>query len=157
LPLAGLIGLVCAVNVTRNWWRFGTSTLHIETLPGFLGDRFRGRVEARLARAAALPLEATIACEHLTWRRVRDSDGHWSKEWRTATVWSATHPIEPERLMRTKDGVVIPIDLPLPGNQPACALDEEGAGYQWSLSVHATEPTSPRFSAHFEVPVYGRR
>jgi hypothetical protein len=157
LPLSGLIGLVCAVNVTRTWWRFGNSTLNIDSLPGFLGDRFRGRVETCLARAPALPLEATMACEHRTWRRVRDSDGRWTKELRTVTVWSATYPIEPARLMRKKDGVIIPIDIPLPAGQPACALDEEGAGYQWSLSVCATEPTSPRFSAHFEVPVYGRR
>ena len=157
IPLSGLIGLVCAVNVTRTWWRYGSTTLTIDSLPGFLGDRFRGRVKANFAGLPSLPLEAEIACERISWRHVRDSKGRMTKEQRIATVWSATHAIEPARLMRTKDGVVIPVDIPLPKDQPPCALDDEGAGIQWSLSVCATEPTSPRFSAHFLVPVYGRR
>jgi hypothetical protein len=44
----------------------------------------------------------------------------------------------------------------LPPDQPACALDEDGAGIQWSLSVRAVEMTMPRFSAHFLIPVYAR-
>jgi hypothetical protein len=157
IPLSGLIGLVCAVNVTRTWWRYGSTTLTIDSLPGFLGDRFRGRVKAKFAGLPALPLEVEIAWERISWRHVRDSKGRMMKEQRIATVWSATHAISPARLMRTKDGVVIPVDIPLPKDQPPCALDDEGAGIQWSLSLRATEPTSPRFSAHFLVPVYGRR
>jgi hypothetical protein len=157
IPLVGLIGLIGAVKATRFWWRYGSSTLHIDTLPGFLGDRFRGSVAARLAIPPTRPLEARIACERLTWMRVRDSDGHWTKEWRTTTVWSETHEIETARLMRTKDGVAIPIDIPLPVDQPACALDEDGAGIQWSLSLRATDRARPRFAAQFLVPVYRRK
>jgi hypothetical protein len=157
IPLAGLIGLIGALKATRFWWCYGSSTLNINTLPGFLGDRFRGSVSARLATMPVQPLQAKIACERLTWKRVRDSDGHWTKEWRTTTVWSATHLIETARVMRTKDGVAIPIDIPLPVDQPACALDDDGAGFQWSLSLRAADRAGPRFSAQFLVPVYRRK
>jgi hypothetical protein len=156
LPLTGLIGVLAALTVTRTWWRYGASTLRIDTLPGYLGDRFRGSVAAHLPVVPDEPLEAEIACERVTWRRVRDSDGTFSKEYRTVAVWSATHAIEPGRLMRGKDGVQIPIDIPLPAGQPPCALDDDGAGIQWSLSVRAPEAAGPRFTCHFHVPVYGR-
>jgi hypothetical protein len=154
LPLAGLIGLVCAINATRTWWRYGTSTLRIDTLPGVLGDRFRGSVLANMPVVVAL--EAQIACERRMWRWTTDQKGHRTKEWRTAMVWSETHAIERGRLMRSKDGVSIPIEVPLPPDQPACALDEDGAGIQWSLYVRAVEMTVPRFSVHFLIPVYAR-
>ncbi len=156
IPLAGVIGLIGALKVTRTWWRYGASTLLIDTLPGFLGECFRGSVKSRFAQVATRPLEVEIACERRTWRRVRDSDGHWTKEWYTVPVWSATHMVPSDRLQRTKDGVMIPIEVALPAGQPACALDAEGAGIIWSLSVHASEPTGPRYTARFEVPVYAR-
>jgi hypothetical protein len=154
LPLAGLIGLVCAINATRTWWRYGTSILRIDTLPGILGDRFRGSVLANMPEVVAL--EALIACERRIWRWATDDKGRRTKEWRTVTVWSETHAIGRDRLMRSKDGVSIPVEVPLPPDQPACALDDDGAGIQWSLSVRAVEMTMPRFSAHFLIPVYAR-
>jgi hypothetical protein len=154
LPLAGLIGLVCAINATRTWWRYGTSILRIDTLPGILGDRFRGSVLANMPEVVAL--EALIACERRIWRWTTDEKGRRTKEWRTATVWSETHAIGRDCLMRSKDGVSIPVEVPLPPDQPACALDDDGAGIQWSLYVRAVETAGPRFSAHFLIPVYAR-
>ena len=125
-----------------------------DTLPGFLGDSFRGSVLANLPTVQ--PLEVELACERLTWRWTTDSKGRRTKEWRTVTVWSRTHAIEASRLMRIKDGVSIPIDVPLPDHQPPCALDEDGAGIQWSLTVRAVSEEAPRFYAQFLVPVYAR-
>ena len=53
-PIGGLIGVLCAIGATRVWWRHGTSTLRIDTLPGYLGDEFRGSVSVRLPYAIAL-------------------------------------------------------------------------------------------------------
>ncbi len=38
----GIIGLWFAVGATMRFWRYGRSVLRIETLPAFIGDRFRG-------------------------------------------------------------------------------------------------------------------
>ena len=123
-------------------------------MPGILGDRFRGSVIANMPEVVAL--EALIACERRTWRWTTDEKGRRIKDWRTVTVWSETHAIGRDRLMRSKGGVSIPIEMPLPPDQPACALDEDGAGIQWSLYVRAVEMIGPRFSAHFLIPVYAR-
>ena len=65
--------------------------------------------------------------------------------------------------MRMKDVTTIPIDIPLPTDKPPFALDDEGAGIQWSLYVRTdyerigTVATPvPRYSAQFLVPVYAR-
>lgn len=163
LPLCGLIGVLCAIGATRTWWRYGASTLRIDTLPGYLGDSFRGGVVVRMP--SPVPLEVEIACERRTWHWSRDSKGRRTKKWSTETVWSETYPIETGRLMRLKDGTTtIPIDVPLPDNQPPCALDEDGAGIQWTLYVRTdyeraratpTQP-APGYNAQFLIPVYAR-
>jgi len=162
LPLAGVIGLICAINATRTWWRYGTSILRIDTLPGYLGGSFRGSVLVRMP--SALALEAEIACERRTWHWSRDSKGRRTKEWSTETIWSEAYPIAADRLLRMKAGTTIPIDVPLPADKPACALDAEGAGIQWSLYVRTDYERGtatpgvplPSYSAQFLVPVFAR-
>lgn len=164
-PLCGLIGILCAAGATLNWWRYGPSTLHIDTLPGYLGDKFRGHVIARMP--SLVPLEAEIICERRLWvRRLRD--GKRSQELVTEKVWSSAHPIDAGRLMRTKDGTTtIPIDVPVPAGKPPVDLDDEGGGIQWVLAVRtdherlpkpaAGAPPPHRFEARFAIPVYARR
>jgi hypothetical protein len=161
-PIGGLIGVLCAIGATRTWWRHGTSTLRLDTLPGYLGDEFSGSVSVRLPYAIAL--EAEIACERRTYHWVRGSKGR-RKEWSTETLWSATYKIPADRLMRFKDVTTIPINVPLPGDKLPFALDEEGVGIQWTLYLRTDyevkpprpgEP-HPRYAAQFLVPVFARR
>ena len=164
-PVFGLIGILCAVSATVHWWRYGASTLHIDTLPGYLGREFRGRVVARLA--VPVPLEVEIICERRFWgRAMRDGDN--SLELQTEHIWSKSYPIESDRLMRTSDGLTsIPIDVPLPADRPATSIDEEGVGIRWALAVHtdherATGPTKSgapgamNYTARFLIPVFAR-
>jgi hypothetical protein len=50
----------------------------------------------------------------------------------------------------------------LPADKPACALDAEGAGIQWSLYVRTDYERGtpgvplPSYSAQFPVPVFAR-
>jgi hypothetical protein len=160
-PIGGLIGVLCAIGATRVWWRHGTSTLRIDTLPGYLGDEFRGSVTVRLPQPIAL--EAEIACERRTYHWVRTSKGR-RQEWSTEKVWSETHKIAADRLMRFKDSTTIPIDVPLPADKPPFDLDEEGVGIQWTLYVRTDYEVNKappggqvtRYDAQFLVPVFAR-
>jgi hypothetical protein len=164
-PLCGLIGVLCAIGATLHWWRYGASTLHIDTLPGYLGDEFRGRIVTRMP--SLVPLEVELVCERRYWYWTQSS-GRRTREWDTETIWSRAYPIDADRMMRLKDGTTtIPIDVPLPDDKPPCALDEEGAGIQWALAVHTdhermpkpAQPGAPRavnYSARFLIPVYAR-
>jgi hypothetical protein len=160
-PIGGLIGVLCAIGATRTWWSQGTSTLRIDTLPGYLGDEFSGSVKVRLPYAIAL--ETEIACEKRTYVWVRTPKGR-RKEWSTETLWSATHKIPADRLMRFKDVSTIPIDVPLPADKLPFALDEEGVGIQWTLYVRTDYKANKappggqvtRYEAQFLVPVFSR-
>ena len=152
-PIGGLIGVLCAIGATRTWWRHGTSTLRIDSLPGYLGVRL----------PYSIALEAGIACEKRTYVWVRTPKGR-RKEWSTETLWSATHKIPADRLMRLKDVTTIPIDVPLPADKPPFALDEEGVGIQWTLYVRTDFEANKappggqvtRYEAQFLVPVFSR-
>ena len=163
-PLGGLLGLLIAVQVTRTWLRYGRTALRIDTLPGRLGDQFRGTLEVNFRERPAA-LEAELLCERVTWR-TRRSGGKTSRERMTETVWSETHPIEPSRIMLQGrgGGATLALSVPLPADQPPCGLDADGDGIQWRLEVREVTPAGasaggsvgPGFSASFEVPVFGR-
>jgi hypothetical protein len=160
-PIGGLIGVLCAIGATRNWWRQGTSTLRIDTLPGYLGEDFRGSVSVRLP--AELALEAEIACEKRTYVWVRTPKGR-RKEWSTDKLWSATQKIPADRLIRFKDGVTIPINVALAADQLPFEVDDEGVGIQWTLYVRTDFEANKappggqvtRYEAQFLVPVFAR-
>ncbi len=46
--LCGLVALRLAVASTVANWRYGGTVLRLDTLPAYIGDRFRGTVEAKL-------------------------------------------------------------------------------------------------------------
>lgn len=170
-PLAGLIGLTLAWQATRSWLRYGRSVLRIDTLPGYLGETFRGALHANFRRRPAA-LEAELACEHVRWV-TRRRNGKTTRERVTSSVWSKTHPLDTARMMLA-DGAAaasLPITLPLPADQPPCGLDDNDEGIVWRLTVReatdgigrrtgggedAHDHKEPLYSATFEVPVFAR-
>jgi hypothetical protein len=168
LVSCGLIGLWCAIAMTIKWWRNGLSTLSIDTLPGYLGNRFRGTVTARVP--ASMPLEAEVVCERVTVLWVRTPKNGRRKELAAQTVWSHEWALESDRMTRTREGeVIIPIDVALPDDKPSFDLDDEGGGIQWKLHVRtdyvkaqAALPNRDkssgidRYGSEFLIPVYAR-
>ncbi len=167
LAATGLLGIAAAIAATFRWLCYGVSTLHIDTLPGYLGNRFRGTVSAHVP--ADLPLEAEVTCENVTVIWTRTPKGGRKKEFIYKPLWTQRWPLERDRMTRTKDGgVVIPIDVALPDDKPEFALDEEGGGIRWVLRVgshfmaenagvqqlHLWGPQP--FAAEYLIPVYAR-
>ena len=169
-PLSAVAAVAYTIAAVRTWRRYGNPALYIDTLPGYIGDRFRGAVTLRLPDTAGL--EAIIACERRTYRWVPKMKGGRKKEWTTETLWSSAHPIGGDRVMRTEVGASVPVDVPLPADQPATLVDAEGVGIRWSLylrtaheregkadAVGTVEPESeppPAYAAQFVIPVYAR-
>jgi hypothetical protein len=167
--LPAVLGLLLAVGMTYVW-RQGRSVLRIDTLPGRLGDRFRGTLKARFRKRPAA-LEAEIACERMTWV-TQHEDGETRDELESEILWNETHALDMSRLMLSWGAAAakVPIDLPLPADQPPCALDDNGEGIVWRLTVWELRGEAGRrdgddviggddgklFSATFEVPVFGR-
>ena len=169
-PLSAVAAVAYTIAAVRAWRRYGNPALYIDTLPGFLGDRFRGSVTLRLPDAAGL--EAIIACERRTYRWVPKVKGGRKKEWTTETLWSAAHPIGSDRIRRDDASATVAIDVPLPAEQPATIADAEEVGIRWSLYLRTAhernettgaagtvEPESkppPSYAAQFVVPVFAR-
>lgn len=152
---AGLIGLRFALGVTWNVWRFGKSVLTLDTLPAFIGDRFRGTVEARLAGRPSAPLRAELICEHLQWIERRTS-GKTESRLETKRLARAEAKISPSQMIASRGGVRIPVDIEVPPTGLEYTLDDSGNGVRWVLSVETQSGDTP-FSCTFEVPVYVRR
>lgn len=152
---AGLIGLRFALGVTWNVWRFGKSVLTLDTLPAFIGDRFRGTVEARLAGRPSAPLLAELICEDLQWIERRTS-GKTESRLETRKLARAETKISPSQMIASRSGVRIPVDIEVPSTGREYTLDERGNGVRWVLSVQTQRGDTP-FSCTFEVPVYVRR
>jgi hypothetical protein len=169
-PLSAVAAVAYTIAALRTWRRYGNPALYIDTLPGYVGDRFRGSVTLRLPDTEGL--EAIIACEQRTYRWVPKVKGGRKKEWTTETLWSAAHPIGSDRIRRDEASATVAIDVPLPADQPATIADAEEVGIRWSLYLRTAhernetagaagtiEPESappPSYAAQFVVPVFAR-
>ena len=169
-PLSAVAAVAYSIGAVRTWRRYGNPALYIDTLPGYIGDRFRGAVTLRLPDPAGL--EAIIACERRTYRWVPKMKGGRKKEWATETIWSSAHAIGSDRIRRDETSATVAIDVPLPADQPATIADAEEVGIRWSLYLRTAherkgttgaagtmEPESappPSYAAQFVVPVFAR-
>ncbi|MEC9368341.1 MAG: hypothetical protein VX871_06555 [Pseudomonadota bacterium] len=150
--LAGLLGLTFAIKLTRAHRRFGVTSLAIETLPGYLGERFRGTVSAGLPKRPMQPLEAELRCELLTEKRRRVS-GKTQTSIESTALWRITQRIFPTKITMIGERAQIPVSIDLPPGQPETSL-RNGLGIRWVLDVQTSGRPDPSFSCSFEVPVY---
>lgn len=153
---ATLIALRIAIKATLAWWRFGRSTLRIDTLPGYIGDRFRGRLQTRLRPAPRESLKIDLICERARW--VETGSGSKKKRRLEARTLSETSTsFDARRLFTGRGGVSVPIDIAIPPGLPESFVDDRGNGVRWRLSVGATSKDNAPFGCSFEIPVYDRR
>ncbi len=155
-PLGGLIGLALACQLTRSWWRYGRSELHIDTLPGWIGDVFRAGVVTNLPAAPKKPVTVKLICEEVTWV-TRGHGEDRRTERKTERVWETSTEVLPSQLIVTKGGVGIPIAVAIEPGVPATERDERGNGIEWTLEVELVPDDAPMYSSSFEVPIYERR
>jgi len=154
--LAGLAGLMVAVYVTKHWWRFGRSTLRIDTLPGYFGDRFRGAITGGLSARPSRDANVKIACQEVTWVTKIGSKGR-SRETRVAILRSYDHDLAASRVQLSRGVATFPIDIALPSDGPESEINDDGSGIRWVLSISAPDAEGKMYTADFEVPVYARQ
>ncbi len=153
--LATFVGLTFAVQTTLSWWRFGRSVLRLDTLPAFMGDRLRGRVQARLPSVPA-PVQLTLTCEEIRLVQYRKNNSTTSRL-DARTLNETTTTLNARDAIATRGMARIPIDIPVPTGFPECDIKSRGDGIRWTLTVRTTRQDGAPFSATFDVPVYERR
>lgn len=152
--LAAIAGLLLAMHLTVRWWRYGTTMLHLDTLPAYLGDHFRGTIVTRLP-AVRLPMTAELRCEEI--RSITDRRGKRRTTRTDIRILGRTKTaIDPRQFVPDRVGRRGTIEIEVPANLPEFNLDTRGDGIRWILEV-TTAPEDASFSCAFEVPVYARR
>lgn len=152
----GIVGLWLAVGASLRFWRYGRSVLRIDSLPAYVGDRFRGTVMTHLPGRMQEPLKAELVCEKLRWV-TKGSGKNRSTSLETNELRRVEAEVAPTSMLATRTGVSFPVEIDVPAGAPQVSLDDQGNGIRWTLHVTTTGAADPPFSCNFEVPIYARR
>ena len=155
--VAGIIGLLVALSLTWSRWRYGDAVLLIKTLPGYLGDRFRGKVQARLSGPLNEPVGLTLSCGRLTSKRARSTDGGSETIWVTTDLWADQHQLRPAQTTFSRGVVTIPIDFDLPVDQPESGHILDDPQIVWKLAISPGTVLDRPVQCEFQIPVFARR
>ena len=152
---AGVIGLLLAVRLTWTTWRYGNSTLRLDTFPVVPGEPFVGTLTARLHPLPKQTLAVTLACEEVEWVESGHGKNRTSRAVvRTVATTEAT--ADPRRFIPGRDGATGRIEVGVKEGLPDAHIDERGNGIRWRLSI-ATTGDDPPFSCAFDLPVFARK
>lgn len=158
LPFAaGIIGLLFAVSLSWRRWRYGDAVLLIETLPGYLGGRFQGRVLARLAGRLTDPVGLILSCGRVTRERVASSSGGFETVIVTDTLWIDRQQLRPSQTIYSRGRVALPVRFDLPVDQPESGHIADDPQIVWKLEVDPASAKDGSLKCEFQVPVFARR
>lgn len=144
-PLAGLCLVIAAIVATFLSWKQRSSVLALDTLPGVVGGRLRGRVETTLPKAPREGVSLTLVCERRVRTRNRSS---------TTPLWRCEKLIPADKLGRGRRGLTVPVDFTIPyACKPTTAVNLDDGGLAWVLAAGAAAP-SFGLSLTFDVPVF---
>jgi hypothetical protein len=155
--VAGGIGLLVAFNLTWQRYRYGDAVLLIDTLPGYLGESFRGRVLACVKGRPSEPIGVTLTCGSLTSRQRRTAGRETETEWITDELWSNSldvHPALP--IIDSKGRISLPIDIALPSGLPESGHILDDPQIVWKLKIRPGSVLDQALTSEFEVPVFSR-
>lgn len=155
--VAGVIGLVVAVSLTWQRYQFGDAVLIIETLPGYLGERFCGKIQARVKSRLNEPVGVTLTCGSLTSHENTKTDGRSETVWVTDELWSQSYGLHPTQTIFDKNIVTLPIDIKLPVDFPESGHILDDPQIVWRLTVNPESVLDRSVQSEFEVPIFYRK
>jgi hypothetical protein len=136
------VGLSLAAFRCLLWWRWGSATLRLATVPLVAGERVAGIFVAPKTSRGQNGYRMTLECSR--W----ESDFEGSRY--PVVIWKAEQHIDPTIADDDPTLVGVPVQFELPDD----ALQTEGDFIRWQLKVHS-EPWRPLgFYAEFDVPVF---
>lgn len=146
-PAVGVGLAVWAVRSWRRLRRFKESTLILDDMPVSLGGRLRGTVSI----GAAVPVESAFEIELNCVERTRSRGRNRRSTERL--LWQETWTVPKARCQLSATYSTVPVDIPLPDDQPPSSTDEDERRIFWRLEV-AGECSGPDYLSRFEIPVF---
>ena len=146
-----LIGIGLAAWAIRAWLqlkRFKVATLTLDRLPVALGGRLKGTIRVEAAVPVTTDFRVELACVE-----TRTSGSGKNRERHERMLWQKQWRVPRHQCQITEAFTTIPVDAPVPADQPATTVDDEPAEIAWRLDVTGECP-GPDFWSRFELPVF---
>jgi len=160
--VVGVLLLFWAIRDTLVWFRFGTSVLELDSIPGVIGGALEGRVQTRMKTRPKGPVQVTLSCGRRVTTRERMTtseerrDGSNSRERtvvRTEPLWQGGCKLQPEAMFQGARGLTIPVRIEIPSGLSGTDSTDPNDQIAWTLGVTADLP-GVDFGAAFSVPVF---
>jgi hypothetical protein len=142
-PLSGIWLAFSAAKRVGRWRRLRRSALVLETLPGVVGGKLRGRIETSLPLPPSGELTLTLTC--IRRRRLGGRSG-----WAEDVLQREGQVLPPSAISRRLEGATIQVEFEIPAGAPASTPRAPPERVLWRLEARA----KPGFEARFEVPVF---
>ena len=148
-----VVGIALIIMTVRTWIRrrkFGISILHLKTIPAYLGDVFRGKIETGVPIKGQTEKEfqVRLICAKRSSYRDREGDRRVSEK----KLWSEEQIVFGSISVTGSNFSVI-VNFVIPDDQPATELYPEDDRTLWRLEITSKEK-GVDYAAQFEVPVY---
>lgn len=147
-PLIGIIVLVMAWRMTREWMRFGVIELQMDPFPGSIGGHVGGRLSITNTRDYRAEYSVKLACLYSYVSGTGDSRSrHETEKWSEqgiAKVESSGH------------GVRLEFRFDVPEGLPESDVDQTDKYHYWLLSVHG-ECEGHELKRDYNIPVFNTR
>lgn len=143
-PLVGLGLLWWAIRAALRYRKFGVSEMQLDTLPGVVGGKLKGRISTNLKA----PPRGGLSLSLRQIRKVESGDSTTEK-----LVWEHEKSLSAGELSRDYRGVSVPVDFTIPSK---CEPTDPGfpqEGVVWKLSA-AADVEGVDFASVFEIPVF---
>lgn len=148
-----LVGILLFIITIRNWLRekkFGISSIKLDTLPAYLGDRLRGRIETGVS--ALEDPARTFHIKFLCARRTSSRDHDGKKMVTEKELWSEDQDVY-SQLSESMKTLRVSLYFNVPPDLPPTELIPEDDRILWRIHVSCHVPGID-YAAQFEVPVY---
>ncbi len=152
-PVFGIILILVTVRTWIRQKKFGISILHLITLPAYLGDVFRGKIETGVPVKGQIEKEFTVRmiCAKRTSRLDRDGDGRVTEK----KLWTEEQIVF-GNISETGSTFNVIVNFVIPDDQPATELYPEDDRTLWWLEI-TSKVKGVNYAAQFEIPVYSKK
>lgn len=147
-PLFGFFILLWALRLTIQWYRFGTSILRLETLPGVIGGPFRGRLIAPAGLRGFDEIEVTLSCTHRKISRTRNGTSKTDR-----ILWRDERVVPAGEVLSGPVSTEVSFEFTIPYDCEESDYANESSFRFWSVHASADVP-GVDYAAVFEVPVF---
>ena len=143
MALFGVLFIYFYIKRVFKYKKYGQSYLDIKTLPGRLGQEFKGEIYAPFFLRPEGDIYFSIDCRHHYSEGTGDD-----RRSKTDLLYKHEFSVAPEKARSSQDAFVIPVSFQLPEDKPASSNS-----IFWTLNAYAAT-VGIDWSETYKIPVY---